>query len=138
MGLKRKRTTKEPKENVVPDPNPSDLLQQLRDSLKSSKENSANLVKEISVMESRVADLSRITGEIDQKVSAYDKARSGLDKQRSESDDFAKAKQKMLEDSLPDKQSIVDAKKHGDDDLKSIMESLKQSSEKVDKAQAEL
>jgi chromosome segregation ATPase len=136
--LNRERTAKVPKENIVADQSPSELLGNLQDSLKNNKKDSASLVKKISVLEARVADLSRATGEIDQKVSAYDKAQSGLAKQRIDSDDFFKAKQKVLEDSLPNRQSVIDIKKHGDDEVAAILKNLQQASDNVDKAQGEL
>jgi chromosome segregation ATPase len=118
-----------------PQVKPKELLEQLKTYLAQNKQKSVDVTKEIGVLESRVADLTKITGETEQKVTAYEKARSGLDDQRKKSDDVVKAKKKMLEDVLPNEQEISDKKKQKDNALKDIKDQLDQISNTIDQKQ---
>jgi len=114
---------------------PKELLEELKTSLSQNKQKSADVTKEISVLESRVGDLTKMTGEIEQKATAYEKARSGLEKQRKSSDEFVKAKKKMLEDSLPNEEELRDKKKQSDTALKDLKTQLEQISQAIDQKQ---
>jgi len=114
---------------------PKELLEQLKTSLAQNKQRSVDVTKDITVLESRVADLTKITGEIEQKVAAYKNSRSGLDAQRKKSNDFVKAKKKALEDTLPNKQEISDKQKQSETVLKAIKSQLDQMATAVEQKQ---
>ena len=118
-----------------PQVKPKDLLEQLKSSLAENKQKNVAVIKEIGVLESRVADLTQITGESEQKVTVYEKARSGLDVQRKKFEETVNSKKKMLEDVLPNEQEIRDKKKQRDDTLEGIRKQIEQISKSIDEKQ---
>lgn len=116
----------------MPDPKPKELLEQLKNSLAQDKQKSVDMAKEISVLESRVADLTKITAEIEQKVDAYKKARTGLSEQRKKSEDFVTAKKELLSECLPDEQGIIDKKTASETALQEIKNQVDQYSNAIE------
>jgi hypothetical protein len=118
--------------------NPKNELEKLTALLVKKQQESTQVIADIEGIKSRITDLTKITGEIDQRVTAYEKARVGLDEQRKKSDNFFKAKKKLLEDTLPNKQKIIDKKKEGYQAIEKINGELKTLDTKIDEKQTAL
>lgn len=116
-------------------PTPKELLEQLKATLEQNKQESLEVAKEIGVLESRVSDLTKITGEIEQKAPAYEKTRPGLEEQRNNFETFITAKKKPLEDILPNKQAVIDEKKAGEKQLQDMKSQIEQTTNLIDQKQ---
>jgi len=117
---------------------PRELLEQLQASLEQNKQKSIEVTKEIGVLQSRVTDLTRITGEIEQKIAAYEKARSALEGLHNNIETFITAKKRALEDILQNKQAVIDEKKTGENQLQHLKTRIEQISNLINQRQDDL
>lgn len=117
--------------------NPKNELSELTAALAKKQQDSAQVTAEIEAIKSRITDLAKITAEIDQKVTAYEKARTGLDEQRKKSEAFFNAKKQLLENTLPNEQEILEKKNNSQkalEDLKGQLEKINNQMEQKQNA----
>jgi len=117
------------------DVTPKSKLAELTQALEKRQQDNTQIVAEIDEIKSRIADLTKITAETDQKIAAYDKARSGVDEQRKKSENFFAAKKKLLEDTLPNEQEIIEKKKNSDKAIGDLKDELQRLNQQVDEKQ---